>query len=680
MTVGARANHKPWSPLAGRTLTAAVVAAPLFLLLAPAIHYALDTPIGLFERSPWLSYRFNSLGDFGRALHGEMAGEEHRFRPFFSFWNGLQWKLFGEVAWLHHLVRWLMQFGAVSFFMAAFGRVANAGTAPAGAGRMAQVLPMAMLAYVWLLFPTTYVIVRLECVELYTMFFLGVCNFAAALMLTAPRDERRWDAAGRHALLVFGFVGLLGSKEVNVAPALWLLLCYLAFVVVRGASRQRLLVGLALACTLAFVVHRVSETLAFGQRRGAYWATTQPFLERFADHSVANLQGLFLWQTSPLLSAVLALPLVGVLAAVGWRVIRRRRLDAELAFIVLLVGEGVGMALVLAAQYGTSLRYWSILVPCLATLLAFAAKFAFAAAGRRRALAGGVAVLCVGFLALFVSANYYNFLYQAAIQHSERNLDDRLLAEVAELINAGEHLQARPDDLRFEQVGLRIDTHWNQQAYWPDSPVGGSLRRAPPEDPREPYYLLDFGGYPGWISLRPHRVLVARGDYDVLRWAHRVATWVQGGSPHRDGDRGLGFLALGNYRWAIHAVPYNLGQYLQDLVAAAGERIGDGFFRVHSDGAKLTYVRRQCEDEDTKDKFFLHFHPMDESDLPPGGTHPYQKEDFYFSDWGVRDGALCVMVRTVPQYPIKRILTGQYVPSTGIHTWQTAYPQAVPSP
>ena len=657
-----------------RPFAAALVAAPLLLLLAPAVYYALDTPIGLFERSPSLSHRFNSLGDFGIALHGEMAGEEHRFRPFFSFWNGLQWKVFGEVAWLHHLVRWLMLFGAVSFFMAAFGRVANAGTAAAGAGRVAQVLPMAMLAYVWLLFPTTYVIVRLECVELYTMFFLGVCNFAAALMLTAPRDERRWGAAGRHALLVFGFVGLLGSKEVNVAPALWLLLCYMAFVVVRGASRQRLLVGLALAGTLAFVVHRVSETLAFGQRRGAYWATTQPFLERFADHSVANLQGLFLWQTSPLLSAVLALPLVGVLIAVGWRVIRRRRLDAELAFIVLLVGEGVGMALVLAAQYGTSLRYWSILVPCLATLLAFAAKFAFAAAGRRRVLAGGVAVLCVAFLALFVSANYYNFLYQAAIQHSERNLDDRLLAEAAELINAGEHLQARPDDLRFEQVGLRIDTHWNQRAYWPDSPVGGSLRRAPPEDPREPYYLLDFGGYPGWISLRPHRVLVARGDYDVLRLAHRVATWVQGGAPHRDGDRGLGFLALGNYRWAIHAVPHNLGEHLKNVLAAAGAPIGDGVFEVYSDGAKLTYVRRQCEEADTKDKFLFHVHPVDKGDLPPR-SQPYgfQNDDFYFSDWGVRQGSLCVAVKTLPTYPIKQLLTGQYVATTGKPTWRVVH-------
>ena len=493
-------------------------------------------------------------------------------------------------------------------------------------------------------------------------------------MLTAPRDTGRWTEARHHALLLFGFVGLMGSKEVNVAPALWIALCYVALVLVRGVSRRRLLVGLALALTLAFAVYRVSETLALAQRHGAYWAPTQPFVDRFAEQSLAVLQGLFLWQTAPLLSAVLALVPLGLLAAVGWRV-WRRGFDGEVAFIALLVGEAVSMALVLGAQYGVSLRYWSILVPCLATLLAFAAKFALAAAGRHRVLAHGIAALCVAFLAYFVSANYYNFLYQVAVQHSERNLDDRLLAEVAALISSGEHLQARPDDWRFEQVGFRIDTHWNQQAYWPNSPVGESLRRQPPEDPREPYYLLDFGGYPGYLSLQPHRVFVARGDYDVLRLAHRVATLVQGGAPHQDADWGLGFLALGSYRWAIHAVPYNLGRHLQDVLAAAGEQLGDGFFHLYSDGAKLTYVRRRCEAEDVEQPFFLGLHPVDERDLPPR-SQPYgfHNQDFYFSDWGVREGSLCVAVRTLPQWPIKQMLTGQYVATTGEQTWRTVHP------
>ena len=663
-----------WSPAAKTLLTTAVVAAPLLLLLAPAIHYALDTPIGLLERQPTFGYSFNRLEDFVALLHRMVVGGEHRYRPFFSFWNGLQWKVFGEVAWLHHLVRWLMLFGAVALFMAAFRRVANAGATLAGASRVPRLLPMALLAYVWLLFPTSITTVRIECVELYTMFFLGVCNFAAALMLTASRDERRWDAAGRHALLLLGFLGLVGSKEVNVAPALWLVLCYMAFVVVRGVSRQRLLVGLALAFTLAFAVYRVGEALAVAERSGAYYASIQPSLDGLAGNLVAILEGLFLWQTSPLVSALLALAPLGLLVALGRRALRQRGFNGELAFIVLLFGEWVSMALVLSAQYGITLRYWSILVPCLAMLVAFAAKFALAAVQGHRALAGGVAAGCVAFLALFVSVNYYNFLSQVVIHHSERNLDDRLLARVAELLDAGEYLQARRGDWVFEQVGSSINSHWNYQEHWPNSPYGNdSLHIEPPENPRQPYYILDALGRPGLVSLRPDTALVARRNYDVLHLPRRVATLMQDGTPHVDIDHG--FHELGDYRWAIHAVPHNMGEHLQKVVAAAGERIGDDLFQVYRDGAKLTYVRRQCEAVDTADWFFLHIHPADRNDLPPRRKpHGFQNEDFPFADWGVKEGSLCVAVRTLPTYPITQILTGQYSWDTGKRTWQVVYP------
>ena len=658
-------------PFTARTLTAALIAAPLLLLLAPAIHYALDTPIGLIERQPMLGYGYNGVKGFFAMLCNLATETAHRFRPFFNLWNGLQWKVFGDVAWLHHLVRWLMLFGAVSLFLAAFWRVAYAGATPQLRGWAPRLLPMALLAYVWLLFPTTYVIVRLECVELYTMFFLGVCNFAAALMLTAPRDERR-GAAGHQALLLFGFLGLVGSKEVNVAPALWLALCYAAFVMVRGVSRQRLLVGVALVFTLAFAAYRVSETLALAQQHGHYFASVQPSLDGFAENLVAVLNGLFLWQTSPLVGAVLALLPVGLLMAVGRR-IKRRGLDGELAFIVLLFGEWVSMAVVLSAQYGMTLRYWSILVPCLATLLAFAVKFAFAAVQGRRAR-GGIAAGCVAFLALFVSANYYNFLHQVVTQHSERNLDDRLLARVAELLDAGEYLQARRGDWGFEQVGFSLDSRWNHLEYWPNAPYEGhSLHIEPPANPRRPYYILDFLGWPGLVSLRSHTALVARGDYDALSWPRRVAMLAQGGAPHVDMDDG--FHELGSYRWAIHAVPHNMAEHLQGVVAAAGERIGEGFFEVYSNGAKLTYVRRDCEAEDTADWFFLHFHPVQEGDLPPRSkAHGFQNEDFPFADWGVREGSLCVVVRSLPAFPVKQIQTGQYVLRTGAPTWRVVSP------
>ena len=478
---------------------------------------------------------------------------------------------------------------------------------------------------------------------------------------------------GAQALLLFGFVGLVFSKEVNVAPALWIVLCYAAFVAVRGVSRQRLLVGLLLALTLGFVVVKVSAALADGQRQGAYFAPTEPFLESFVGNAKAVLRGLFLWETSPLISAMLALPPLGLLIAVGVRV-ARRGLDAEHAFILFLFGQAVSMVLVLSAQFGITLRYWSILVPCLATLLAFAAKFALTAAQRRRWLANCIAGVCVACMALFVSANYYGFLRQVVNQHSERNVDDRLLARLAELLDAGEYVQVRRGDWRFEQVGYNLDTRWNHRAHWPNSPYGeNSLHRYAPTNPRQPYYILDFLGAPGLVSLAPHTALAARSDYDVLHWPRRVAALVQGRAPHVELDWGIH--ALGSYRWAIHAVPHNMAAHLQGVLAAAGERIGDDVFEVYTDGAKLTYVRRSCEAEDTNQPFFLHFHPMDDGDLPPHSKpHGFQNEDFRFADWGVREGTLCVAVYTLPAYPIERIYTGQYMLRTGAQVWQVVYP------
>ena len=666
-------------PVARAVLTTAIVGAPLLLLLAPAIHYALDTPIGLLERSPELAQKFDSpkalLNYFVQKF---TANEETRVRPVYDLWNGMLWKVFGETAWPHHLVRWLLLFGAVGLAIAAFGRVTGTvwSRGPSvGLPGFRRIVPVALLAYFWLLFPTS-TTVRIENVELYTMFFLGVCNFAAALMLTAPRVTRGKATVRHHALFLFGFLGLVFSKEVNIAPAIWLVIGYVGFVTARGMLGRWLLVGstsLTMVLALAVAAYAVYDALDKAQQYGTYYGFTEPFLGRFTDNAAEILRGLFQWETSALITMVLVLAPLGLLIAWAGRV-ARHGLDAEGAFILLVLGEWVAMFLVLGAQWGMAPRYWSVLIPGLATLLAFAAKFAFTAAQGRRARANAVAVGCVAFIAFFAAANYHSFLHQVLVQHSARNLDDRLLARAAALLNAGEYLQGRPSKRDYEQVREQFNSVWNHRQHWPDSPYGvNSLHQGPPEDPRKPYYILDFLGRPGLVSLEPHTAWAGRSDYDVLRLPRMVATLAQGGPPHVDID--VGMLELGDYRWAIHAVPHNMAEHLRRVVAGAGERIGDGFFEVHSDGAKLTYVRRQCEAEDTADWFFLHFHPVHEGDLPPRSKpYGFQNDDFPFSDWGVREGTLCVAVRSLPAYPVKQIQTGQYVLSTGVPTWRVVYP------
>lgn len=660
-------------PVAKAALTA-IVAAPLLLLLAPAIHYALDTPIGLLERSPELATKFDSPGALLDYFTQKFtANEETRVRPVYDLWNGLLWKVFGETAWAHHLVRWLLLFGAVALSIAAFGRIAGwwRAATPALQG-LPRIAPVALLAYLWLLFPTS-TTVRIESVELYTMFFLSICNFAAALVLTAPPAASRNATSRHHALFLFGFIGLVFSKEVNVAPALWLLLCYAAFVIVRGVSAQRLLMGLTMVLALAVAGYAIDEALGRAREWGTYYAPTQPLLERLTANSADILRGLFQWQTSPLIAAVLALGALGLLVAwVGKAA--RHGFNAECLFILLVAGEWVAMFLMLGTQWGMAPRYWSILVPGLAMLMAFAAKFALSALRRRRILANAVAVACVAFIAFFAAANYYDFLHQVAVHHSARSLDDQLLTRAAGLLNTGGYLQVRPEKAHYEQVGVQFDSAWNHRQHWPNSPYGAnSLHIEPPKEPGKPYHLLDFQGWPGLASLQPHTALVGRSDYAVLRLPRKAAAWVQGGPPHADID--VGMVELGEYRWAIHTVPHNMAEHLRNVVETAGERLGGGVFDVHSDGAKLTYVRRRCEAEDTAAWFFLHFHPVDAGDLPPHGKpHGFQNADFSFADRGVQEGALCVAVRTLPTYPIKQIYTGQYVLSTGEPTWLVVSP------
>ena len=133
---------------------------------------------------------------------------------------------------------------------------------------------------------------------------------------------------------------------------------------------------------------------------------------------------------------------------------------------------------------------------------------------------------------------------------------------------------------------------------------------------------------------------------------------------------------LGDYRWAIHAVPHNMADHLKKLASEAGEPVRESFFDVHYDGEKLTYVRDSCEESDIEDQFFLHFVPHDLGNLPAemkrrGFTHA--NWDFHFRDWGVKEGVLCVAVRSLPQYRLAWIGTGQYQLGRGPRIWEADF-------
>ena len=88
---------------------------------------------------------------------------------------------------------------------------------------------------------------------------------------------------------------------------------------------------------------------------------------------------------------------------------------------------------------------------------------------------------------------------------------------------------------------------------------------------------------------------------------------------------------------------------------------------------RLIYVREQCANVDTDPRFFLHVFPTDRADLPAHRQRfTFDNLDFCFNYYGFRDGARCVAVRHLPDYPIARIRTGQHVHSQG-RLWESEF-------
>lgn len=665
------ANARDWfgGPRLKWVAGVGIFAVPLALLILPALLYSLDTPVGLFERSPDNAEKFASASAFFDSLHIGLVETRDRFKPFYYFWNGLAWKVFGELAWLHHLSSWLIWFGAVAFSIAAFRRISRAsrtaGVSPRQAAGYVQIVPLALLAYLWLLFPTP-IVARLEPIEKFAILLISLCNWAAALMLTCRKggkSERR-----HHILFCLGFLGLAFSKETLVAPCLWLLICYWALVIAEGVSFKRLLASSTLTLTLFFVIYKVSKSLKRAEVNDSYFHHSKPLLERSLDNAADILQGLFQYETSIAITAVFIILLLALVVALIAK-IARREFNGELAFVLLLLGEFISLFLVLTVQYGSTLRYWSILIPLLAMLLAFAARFLLERAWRCKACTTGIACALVAFMVFFASGNYYNFLYQFIIAHSARNADDLLIPEVAKLLESGQYVQLNPRKLHWEQ-SMVLDTSYNYEKHWPNSHYGkDSIKQVPPKDPLQPYYIVDIMGQPGYVSLDTHIELAGRADYGILDLPHKIASFIQGKAPHRRIDWGMNH--LGDYRWVVHAVPHNMGQYLERLVSKAGEPVRDAFFDLHFDGDRLMYVRRPCLDDEIEAHFFLHLWPEQDSDLPPDWLPlRFQEMGFAFWDQGIKSGDLCVAVRWLPQYPVKWIFTGQYLMASGRTIWE----------
>lgn len=100
--------------------------------------------------------------------------------------------------------------------------------------------------------------------------------------------------------------------------------------------------------------------------------------------------------------------------------------------------------------------------------------------------------------------------------------------------------------------------------------------------------------------------------------------------------------------------------------AASGDPVVASVFDVHLNDGELTYLKEDCRPADAQAWFFLHVFAVDESDLPYARRrHGFDNLDFAFDIHGARFDGKCLTTAVLPNYPVARIRTGQFVRGEG---------------
>ncbi len=89
-------------------------------------------------------------------------------------------------------------------------------------------------------------------------------------------------------------------------------------------------------------------------------------------------------------------------------------------------------------------------------------------------------------------------------------------------------------------------------------------------------------------------------------------------------------------------------------------------FALHLIDNTLHYVKDTCRPDDIQARFFLHIMPHDTNDLPQHRQqYGFDNLNFAFYENGVRFDGKCLASVPLPNYPIARINTGQWIPDEG---------------
>ena len=112
------------------------------------------------------------------------------------------------------------------------------------------------------------------------------------------------------------------------------------------------------------------------------------------------------------------------------------------------------------------------------------------------------------------------------------------------------------------------------------------------------------------------------------------------------------------------------------LAGDYGPPVAQSGFDLYLRDKALTYLKAPCVFGDADASFFLHIFPADSAYLPAvWREYGFENLDFQFTDYGAYAGDICVATRDLPDYPIDRIRTGQFVSGEG-RLWSAEFPVA----
>ena len=131
-----------------------------------------------------------------------------------------------------------------------------------------------------------------------------------------------------------------------------------------------------------------------------------------------------------------------------------------------------------------------------------------------------------------------------------------------------------------------------------------------------------------------------------------------------------GQIAKGEELWRVDIdfAARAAAQSLYARIAAGdyGRPAAQSDFDVYLRGDALAYLKENCVAGDADARFSLHIFPADPADLPAvWREYGFENLDFQFADHGSYVGDKCVAERELPDYPIDRIRTGQFVSGEG---------------